>query len=111
MYLYDEVVLDRYSADQLESLIADEIPTMTEAAQNSLVDLQFNLVYTGKASDATMMTGSQLETNYGSFKERGAQKTVDVRYGQRPVELVENGGRVLVTYGLAWTGLFVQLVS
>ena len=100
MYLYDEAVLNRYSADFLETIIADEVPTATEAARNSLVDLQFNLVHTGKASDATMMTGSQLETNYGSFKERGAQKTVDVRYGQRPVELVENGGRVLVTLSL-----------
>ena len=57
MYLYDEAVLSRYSTDFLETLIADEIPTATEAAQNSLVDLQFNLVYTGKASDATMNAG------------------------------------------------------
>lgn len=51
MFLYDEAVLERYSVDYLETLIADELPTSTEAAVNSLIDLRFNLIHTGKASD------------------------------------------------------------
>ena len=50
MFLYDEAVLDRYPADYLETLIADELPLATEAAANSLIDLRFNLVHAGKAS-------------------------------------------------------------
>lgn len=48
MILYDEAVLERYSTDYVETLIADELPTSNEAAENSLIDLQFNLVHTGK---------------------------------------------------------------
>lgn len=54
MVLYDQAVLNRYSVDYLETLIADELPTSNEAAENSLIDLQFNLVHTGKASDGIL---------------------------------------------------------
>lgn len=50
MVLYDEAVLDSYSADQLETIIADELPFANEATENSLVDLKFNLAHTGLVS-------------------------------------------------------------
>lgn len=53
MFLYDEAALERGIAvtpEQMETLIADEIPASNEAAANSLLDLKFNLVYTGLVS-------------------------------------------------------------
>lgn len=50
MVLYDEAVLEIYSTEYVETLIADELPSSNEAAYNSLIDLRFNLVHTGKAS-------------------------------------------------------------
>lgn len=51
MVLYDEAVLTYYSTQQLETQIAGELIYSNEATANSLVDLQFNLVHAGKASD------------------------------------------------------------
>jgi len=38
------------NAEQMESLIADEIPSATEAAANSEIDLRFNLVHVAPVS-------------------------------------------------------------
>lgn len=53
MVLYDEAALAPYSVQQLETIVADELPFANEATANSLVDLQFNLVHTGLVSDGT----------------------------------------------------------
>lgn len=50
MFLYDEAVLDRVTAQQMETLIADELPASNEAADNSLINVRFNLVHAGEAS-------------------------------------------------------------
>ena len=53
MILYSDKALERLgvSAEQMETKIADELPTTTEAAANSLVNLEFNLAHTGKVGD------------------------------------------------------------
>lgn len=51
MFLYDEAALERGVANtpaQMETLIADELPASNEAADNSLIDLRFNLVHAGE---------------------------------------------------------------
>eukprot|EP00903_Cladosiphon_okamuranus_P011265 g10623.t1 len=61
MFLYDEAVLDRFSRDYLETVIADELPSSNEAAANSLVDLRFNLVHTGELPYVVGSTDDILE--------------------------------------------------
>lgn len=55
MFLYSDASLTRVvngaTAAQMESLIANELPKATEAAVNSDIDLQFNLVHAGPVSD------------------------------------------------------------
>eukprot|EP00752_Nemacystus_decipiens_P010084 g8986.t1 len=50
MFVYDEAALERgfvVTPEQMETLIADELPFSNEAADNSLIDLRFNLVHAG----------------------------------------------------------------
>lgn len=55
MVLYSEDALSRVfggaTAAQMETMIADELPKATEAATNSEIDLQFNLVHAGPVSN------------------------------------------------------------
>lgn len=61
MILYSSVALARVvggaTAEQVETMIASELPEATEAAANSEIDLQFNLVHTGLVSN-TKNSGS-----------------------------------------------------
>lgn len=54
MFLYSSDGLARVvggsTAAQMETKIANELPSATEAATNSEIDLQFNLVHTGPVS-------------------------------------------------------------
>ena len=43
-------VIGGVTAAQMETLIADEIPTANEAATNSEIDIRFNLVHTAPVS-------------------------------------------------------------
>lgn len=56
MFLYSSDALSRVvggaTADQMETKIANELPKATEAAVNSEIDLQFNLVHAGPVSEA-----------------------------------------------------------
>lgn len=53
-------VVGNATAEQMESLIADELPAATEAGVNSEVDIKFNLVHTAEVS----------------FKKGGANQTL-----------------------------------
>lgn len=56
MFLYSSDALARVvggaTAEQMETKIANELPKATEAATNSEIDLQFNLVHAGLVSKA-----------------------------------------------------------
>jgi len=51
--LYNDKGLNRIGVtpQQIETLIANELPRANEATANSLVDLRFNLVHTEKVGD------------------------------------------------------------
>lgn len=55
MFLYDEAAVGRtYGVgEHFETLLADELPVTNEAAENSGVDVRFNLVHAGKVSENT----------------------------------------------------------
>lgn len=69
MFLYDDAVLNRYSVDYLETLIADELPASNTAAENSLIDLEFKLAHIGKASDG-ILGGTHLYMWFSVNRER-----------------------------------------
>lgn len=65
MFLYSSDSLTRViggvTAEQMETLIADELPEATTAAENSEIDLEFNLVHAGPVSGFLMKVYGMIE--------------------------------------------------
>lgn len=61
MVLYNDMALGRIgvTAEQMETKIADELPTANEAAANSNINLRFNLVHTEKVGRTEQNTARQ----------------------------------------------------
>eukprot|EP00903_Cladosiphon_okamuranus_P011266 g10624.t1 len=81
MFLYDKAAMEggvAVTSEQMETLIADELPYSNEAAANSLINLQFNLVHTGKLP-YTVQTQEDNAELY-NFKENADVKVLRDQY-------------------------------
>ncbi|CAM9959250.1 unnamed protein product [Scytosiphon promiscuus] len=105
MVLYSSDSLDRaawggVTAEQMETLIADELPKATEATMNSEVDLEFNLVHTGLLPYEQAATGSSAAySELVTFTYDAGVAALRDTYGADLVVLV---GSFSGTCGLGW---------
>ncbi|CAM9873433.1 unnamed protein product [Ectocarpus sp. 4 AP-2014] len=111
MFLYSDASLTRVvngaTAAQMESLIANELPKATEAAVNSDIDLQFNLVHAGPLPYQQASLGAASANSELSFLSTNADvKDLRDTHGADLVVLV---GSFSGTCGLGYINFNTQV--